>query len=304
MYLSDLHIKEKEPEKSIAYPGPRPVDASEMPLVLSLLELLKDGTRLNFIIEKDGVFWRGRHDKQAVDGTWFRLRRMAEKTPHLNELPSPMPSIIKDILLSNSIGRGGLIHIAGGPGCGKTTTGSATIKSRLMESGGVAYTVENPPELPLNGWHGPGYCTQTWVAGDDGEDWEESMRGVLRSQPTGTKLMLYVGEVNDPATARAMLRAASNGFLVVSTGFGSDIISGIDTFFQLIGHEHAPAFAAALRVIVYQTIQNGRFGVQVLTSEGPSSPVGNIIRSGHLAQLQNEINFQMNHVKAGRPLLA
>jgi twitching motility protein PilT len=306
MYLTDLHIKIGEPDKSLVYPGPRRITQEEMPMVDALLKKLKEiDHRVDFMVDSNGIFWRGRHDQHAVDGAWYRLRRIADEAPNLDKLPTPLLPQIKNILLSGAIGRGGLIHIAGGPGCGKTTSGSATVVSRLLKFGGVAYTVEDPPELPLNGWHGDGYCTQTWVAGDKGADWDESMRGVLRSQPAGTNLILYVGEVRDPETARAMLRAASNGFLVISTGFGSDIISGIDTFFQMIGREHAPSFAAALRVILYQNIsQDKRFSVQVLTSESASSPVASIIRAGQLAQLQNEITFQRNHMMAGKPLLA
>ena len=171
--------------------------------------------------------------------------------------------------------------------------------SRLSQYGGVAYSVEDPPELPLNGWHGNGYCTQTWVAGAAAADWMESMRGVLRSQPAGTNPMLYVGEVRDAETAHAMLRAASNGFLVISTGFGDNLINGVDTFFQLIGREYAPSLAAVLRVIVHQKIEGTRFSVQALTSDSPSSQVGSIIRSGSLAQLATEIIYQRNQLMAG-----
>ena len=156
--------------------------------------------------------------------------------------------------------------------------------------------------MPLNGFHGSGYCTQTWVAGDDAADWMESMRGALRSQPAGTNLIMYVGEVRDVETARAMLRAASNGFLVVSTGFGSDIVSGIDTFFQLVGRDYALTLAGVLRIVLYQKLAEGRFSVQALVSEDSSSPVAAIIRGGNLAQLQNEVVYQANRLQQGQPL--
>lgn len=300
MQITDIHIKQSEPDKSIVYPGPRPIAPEEVQMVRAFLVELEQVSRDDFMVNLGGVFWRGRRDFLAVDGLWFRLRRMAEKAPSLDSLPSPMPTAIKNILMSNQLSRGGLIHVAGGPGCGKTTTGSATVISRLEQYGGVAYSIEDPPELPLNGWHGKGYCTQTWVAGDNAADWMESMRGALRSQPTGANLIMYVGEVRDPDTAKTMLRAASNGFLVISTGFGSDIVSGIDTFFQLIGRDHAPSFAASLRAILHQKIENGQFAVNVLTSESPASPVANIIRGGSLALLQNEIMFQRNQMLAGQ----
>jgi twitching motility protein PilT len=310
--LTNLHIKTGEPVKSIAFdPDPRPVEPQDMELVKALLEqwnVLKKGNEgllIDFTIECHGDFWRGHLDLIAVDGSWLRFRKMLPEAPNLDKLPSPISAEVKRMLLSDAISRGGLIHIAGGPGSGKTTTGSAVVISRLLKFGGVAYTVEDPPELPLNGWHGKGYCTQACVAGDSAAAWDDAMRGVLRSQPSGTKLMLYVGEIRGVETARAMLRAASNGFLVISTGFASDIISGLDTFFQLIGRESARTLADALRIIVYQNLTpEKRLTVNALVSADPSGPVANIIRSGNLAQLRTEIDVQQTQLRLGRSLLA
>ena len=298
--LSDIHIKQNEPERSIAYRdgSPQPVREDELVLVHELLKKVSEIDRADFMVENDGTFWRGRKDKQAVDGTWFRLRKMQPKPPNLGALPSPMAAPYKAVLMSSQLQRGGLVHIAGAPGSGKTTTASAIVVSRLMEFGGVAYSVEDPPELPLNGWHGKGYCTQTWVAGDNAADWTESMRGVLRSQPTGTSVILYVGEIRDADTARAMLRAASNGFLVVSTGFGADIISSIDSFLQLVGRDYAPTIASVLRVVIHQKIENDRFTVDMLTCDQSTPQVANIIRGGQLAQLANEVLYQRNQIRS------
>ena len=56
---------------------------------------------------------------------------------------------------------------------------------RLGSCGGAAFTVEDPPELPLNGFHGQGYCTQTWVAGDGtaGERFAIEQAGAVLSPP-------------------------------------------------------------------------------------------------------------------------
>lgn len=305
--ISDIHIHTKsngasvvaDVPGSLVYPGPRSATDQQAPLIQALCEKCLAVGRSDFMIEEGGHFYRGRRDSRAVDGLWFRLRRMADVAPNLDELPTPMAAILKNTLLAEQLTKGGLIFVTGGPGCGKTTTASAILVSRLHQYGGVAYTVEDPPEMPLNGRHGPGYCTQTWVAGDDSADWAESMRGVLRSQPVGTNLMLYVGEVRDAETGRAMLRAASNGFLVVSTGFGNDIVSGIDAFFQLCGREYAMSVASVLRVVLYQKIIDGKFNAQMLVSESASSAVAAIIRNGQIAQLQNEVNYQKNRQISG-----
>ena len=294
--VTDIHIKKSDPESSIIYPGPRRPLLDEMNLIRKLLAAAEQIDRDDFMLQEGAQYWRGRRDKHAVDGTWYRLRCMAEHTPTLDTLPSPIPEPVKSILLSSACNRGGLIHIAGKPGTGKTTTASALVVSRLLKHGGVAYTIEDPPEMPLNGWHGNGYCSQTWVAGEGTADWMESMRGALRSQPVGTNLIMFIGEVRDPDTAKAILRAAANGFLVITTGFGTDLISAIDTLFQLISRDYAASLAAVLYAVLYLQLDKGRIGVQVLRSDGPASTVGTIIRSGVLASLQNEIMYQRNQL--------
>jgi Tfp pilus assembly pilus retraction ATPase PilT len=304
MKATDLHIKVKEPGKSLVFPGPRVIEGEDLTMAHAIIDKAEAISRDDFMVDIGGVFWRGRRDRHAVDGMWLRMRRMADTAPSLDALPSPLPNAIKKVLLSRNLSQGGLVLVTGGPGCGKTTSGCGIVVSRLQEYGGAAFTVEEPPELPLNGFHGPGYCTQTWVAGDQAADWIESMRGALRSQPAGTNLMLYVGEVRDPETASAMLRAASNGFLVISTSFGSDIVSGVDTFFQLFGEKFALSLAGVLRVVLYQSLREGRFTAQVLVSESPSSPVAALIRKGHLAQLQNEVQYQHNRLVTNQDLWA
>jgi len=109
--------------------------------------------------------------------------------------------------------------------------------SRLLRYGGFAYTIEDPPEIiALNGRHGNGYCTQTRVY-DGASGWEDSIKEILRSQPVGTSLMLFIGEIRSAEAARMAIRAASNGFLVITTSFATDMIAGIDTFYQLLGDE-------------------------------------------------------------------
>jgi twitching motility protein PilT len=191
--------------------------------------------------------------------------------------------------MSPNIGKGGLIHIVGGPGCGKTTTGSATVVSRLIEHGGMCTTIEDPDEMKLNGWHGKGYCSQHCI-----ENWGEAMKRALRCQPSGAKLMMYVGEVRDTEAARTMLRAANNGFLVVSTGFGADIVSGIDDFQKRLPADERGQLANALRLIVYQHLDNETqtLHVEMLRSESSQSTVAAIIRSGNLNALLDEINYQ------------
>jgi twitching motility protein PilT len=311
--LSDIHVFPAEPLKSLAFeeapagrpqdkPGPRVInEGDELELAKEIAEKVRDNERDDFMVEARGSFWRGRRSP-AVDGVWLRMRRMAEKAPTLDTLPLPLPSGVKKGLLHPALKSGGFVHVCGSAGSGKTTSAAATLVSRLMQSGGMATTIEDPPELPLNGFHGKGYCAQTWVKGDGTADWIESMRAALRGQPAGLHSMLFVGEVRDSETAQAMVRAASNGFLVISTGFGNDVVTGIDTFFQLLGARYAGTLAGVLRGVLYQQLRDGRFTAEMLVSEDGGSPVASLIRRGALAQLENELQYQRNRMAGGQDL--
>jgi len=137
---------------------------------------------------------------------------MSDVAPTLETVPSRFIDPIEKILMQPSLSGGGLILICGAPGSGKTTTASAILVSRLLKYGGFAYTIEDPPEIiALNGRHGNGYCTQTRVY-DGAGGWEESIKEVLRSQPVGASLILFIGEIRNAEAARMAIRAASNGF--------------------------------------------------------------------------------------------
>lgn len=304
--LTDIHIKVSDPAQSLVFPGPhRPETDAEKALISTIIERATSVNKNDFMVTVNGLFFRGRRDGQVVDGEWLRMRRMASVPPTLDSLPSPIPAGVKSMLLSPALAAGGLVYVIGAPGSGKTTTCSATLVSRLASFGGYAYTVEDPPEMPLNGWHKHGYCAQTWVGGDNSAEWQEALRGVLRSQPAGTPCILYLGEVRDSSSAAAMLRAASSGFLVVATGFGTDIPSAIDTLTRLAAGDGDPkavldSLAAILRMVLHQRITpDGKVVVRMLASALGRTPVANKIRNGQLPHLEGDVQFQANQLMMG-----
>lgn len=303
--ITDIHLYENAPEKSIVFPGPISVSAAGIELAKTLIERCRACRKTDFMVTLDGVFFRGRKEACAVDGAWYSLRRMPSDPPNLDALPSRMSASIKKMLLSPTLSAGGLVCVIGSPGAGKTTTASATLVSRLHAYGGFAYTIEDPPEMPLNGWHGQGYCRQTWVSGDNESNWAESMRGVLRSQPANTPVILLVGEVRDQESARAMLRAAANGFLVIATSFGTDIPSGIDALIRLTGGTEGDlsSLASVLRLVLHQRLRDGIMATQFLVSREPSSPVAIKLRAGQYNHLVSDIQFQANRAMLGEEVL-
>lgn len=295
--ISDIHLCERTPGESLSFPGPRKIPSELDCEIFALMGLCKSMKKADFMITHNGSFYRGRREERAVDGTWYQLRRMPPVAPTLETMPSKLPLPLVRMLMSPYLASGGLVYVTGAPGVGKTTTASAAVISRLKEFGGFAYTVEDPPEMPLNGWHEKGYCRQTWVAGDTSSDWAESFRGVLRSQPVGTSVILFVGEVRDGESARAMLRAANNGFLVIATGFGTDIVSGLSSLVQTSGADpesFLSSLSNVLRLVVHQRLNQKQVVATSLANRDSASSVAARIRRGELTHLNSDIQFQAN----------
>jgi type II secretory ATPase GspE/PulE/Tfp pilus assembly ATPase PilB-like protein len=297
---TDIYLYRDAPARSVAFPGPVVLDAAQQITAEALLARCEAFPQDDFTFQHEGTTWRARRDRFAVDGLWYRLRRLANAPPRLDALPSPMAPRIAEMLMSARLREGGLIYITGAAGSGKTTTASATVISRLHRFGGVAYTIEDPPELPLNGWHGPGWCSQTEVAGEQAADWAESFRGALRSQPSATAQMLFVGEIRNRESAQMMLQAAANGFLVIATGFGSDVVSAIDALLRLTGEAESGMLANLLRLVVFQRLQGGMLRTTALASSDASSPVAARIRSGQTVHLLDDVRQQEMQLMRGQ----
>jgi len=308
---SDIHLCVDRPERSLLFGrvglkriqvGPAQVPPEDHDQVRELIARCQGLGRQDFMIQFNDLFYRGRTNQETVDGTWFRLRKMPEKPPRLDALPSSLPPHLEAALIAGDLRQGGLVYLCGAPGSGKTTTASAALVSRLHLFGGFAYSVEDPPEFPLNGWHGDGYCAQNWVQADEETglaDWAEAFRGVLRSQPSGVPSILYVGEVRDQESAEACLRACTSGFLVIATGFGTDVISGIETIARLAGAKDKEnhiwtQIAAMLRVVIHQRIVDGSLHASGLINESASTAIAARIRGGQLTQLVTDIERQTN----------
>jgi Tfp pilus assembly ATPase PilU len=314
--ITDLALSADEFAKSFCFPGPRQIPGENRDYCQALLDrcmamVNEYPNRYDFAVSHREVTWRVHYDKLAIDGEWFRLRRMPNSAPHLweNGLPSKLPQSIRNVLLHPELRKGGLVYVCGATGSGKTTTGAAIVRSRLELFGGMAYTVEDPPEHPLNGWHKgangiSGYCSQTMV--DSGDDsaagWANSMMGALRSQPAGTPSILYVGEVRTPQAADVAIQAAGNGFLVIVTGFATDVPSGIEALLKLLGRERCYVLGHLLRIVIYQQlIRSGdsslALNAQVCVSPSSNSRMATIVSSGQVLRLQDEVSRQSHAIR-------
>lgn len=302
--FTDAHICEERIDRSIIFPGPRLPMPEEIELLGVFLQMSKKFSSVEFMFNYMGYAFRGHREDRATDGTWYRLRRLPLESPCLSSLPSPLPTWLSSLLLDETLKSGGLLYFIGAPAQGKTTTASATLVSRLQKFGGYALTIEDPPEMPLSGWHGGGYCSQTWINDQSENSWGEGIKGALRSMPANTPSMLYIGEVRDHDCATTMLRAASNGFLVLATGFATDIPSGLQALSRIAGDNESThqMMANALRLALHLQIIDGGLRTSPLVSANSSSSVAKRIRQNEYNQLQNDINIQQAMIRKGESL--
>jgi twitching motility protein PilT len=100
----------------------------------------------------------------------------------------------------------------------------------LENEGGFAYTIEDPPEMPMDGLYqakkgGLGLCKQTEVVNNN---WELGLRSALRSKPR----YILVGETRTAETAAELLRASTSGHLVISTIHANNLEDGLTSLIK------------------------------------------------------------------------
>jgi twitching motility protein PilT len=163
----------------------------------------------------------------TTTGIQYNCRKMPVTTPSICKLGLPDP-IVK--YMTSLATESGLILLAGPTGMGKTTTVSALAKEFLETHGGFLYTIEDPPEMPLDGLYpakngGLGLCKQSPV---ENERWGEGLKSALRSRPR----YILVGEIRTPEVASQALRAATSGHLVLSTIHANSVEDALNSMIK------------------------------------------------------------------------
>lgn len=198
-------------------------------------------------------------------------------------------------------GLAGLIVIAGPFGAGKTTSASALIAARLSKFGGVAITIEDPPEMPLEGKHGEGVCYQTWV---DRGGFGDATRKMARFAPS----IIFLGEVRDSETAAEALRASINGRLVVCTTHADSVPMAIERIYSLANgasgssEDTANLLASGLLCVAHQRLdgepKHPKMSLLWL-GDDDSHGIRNTIRQRRFDQIGSEVTLQLNRMMMG-----
>lgn len=275
--------------------------------------------QINEQVQRDGDFqiaidctrWRGaRRRSNGSTQVWLRRLPMAAAT--LADLA--VPSGVRSLLTQPWLNDGGLVMFAGLTGQGKTTVATATVISRLLAFGGRAVAVEDVSEVPMEGRWGGGTCRQIAVDYDAAAERDSGFSGAVRyayrCMPSARPAILYVGEVRDTETAVEVVRAASNGMLVISTIHAGDPQSALLRLSTLaaagMGEAAAVSLAQAVRLVVSQTVRlrrdasgwsRGAYDMQIAASNGAASAVANHVRKGTIAQMQQTISLQNTRLR-------
>jgi general secretion pathway protein E len=135
----------------------------------------------------------------------------------------------------------GMFIVAGPTGSGKTTTLYAMLHEMRAREKSVV-TIEDPVEYQIDG------IVQIPVDRRHGLSFAEGLRGMLRLDPDA----LLMGEIRDPADARAAVEAAGGGRVLMTTVHSSDAVGAIVSLRNLELPNHS--IATAVRVVVAQRL--------------------------------------------------
>lgn len=224
----------------------------------------------------------------SVGGTWWAARRVWQKPRDMEALGFARK--LRDKIID--IGRSsGLILITGPTGAGKTTSAYGILYDLLLRTGGAAYCIEDPPEIPLDGAVGEaGWCFQVELKEDR---WGDAIVEALRSHPT----YLFLGEIRTREGARQALRAAVNGHLVIATLHAGNALESINAILALLDpderREAMGMLADGLLMVLNQRmIGHGlqrRLDHQVLVAAGDFA-IKAKIRAGTIEMLSTEVD--------------
>ena len=277
--------------------------------------LLGHGDEREFFLSSIGSentgFRVARIDSQA--GRWYALRRSLISITSLEELG--VPDHLVECLDYVSVRRG-LILVVGSMGAGKTTFASAVMHRFLTKIGGVGVTIEDPPELPLEGPVGnAGMCFQLRcrLPKTDDRVYEggpllptafEAFVSSLRMAPR----FLMLGEIRENESASQIIRAGGIGNVVIGTLHAEDVLSGISNLEKMAVQNDSEDMvrahmATGLALVVHcdqvQTRERAVVRYKYLFTTGQTD-IAELIRAGKVKLLVGNLERQEKMIEAGK----
>ncbi len=249
-----------------------------------------------FSIVVDELMFRVTMIREVSGSEIFIMRPSTAEMRKIEEV-GIAPKLVRQLMIPNLKG---LVVLAGETGSGKTTTAAAILKARLDKIGGIAVTIEDPPEVNLNGEQGLGRCMQVRASRRTGGYKEHLVRS-LRSNPD----MILLGEVREEAAAQEVVEASLNGHLIVTTIHASGVATAIERLASLAAGQRSPEasykkLAQGLRMVIWQNLEHQadgsapRYTYEALSLIGDeASGARSKIATGKCGHLVQDIDQQM-----------
>lgn len=258
----------------------------------------------DFRVMIDGITWRCCRDVSGLSAE-VSMRQITSTLPTLSDINTTNVGLI-GLLEHPFLNDGGVVLISGLNGSGKTTLCGAFLHSRMKLYGGRCVSVEDPKELAMEGFIGEGVVRQMEVRYDEGLDahrrgFAGAIRRAYRKFPASRPIILYVGEVRDEETAVEILKAGSNGMLVLTTIHAETATAAIERLIGLASIRLGPGVnamaASAIRLSIHSTLEwidasagesrfkRARSILEALFSSGPTHALAALIRSGQFHQI-------------------
>lgn len=315
--MSDAYMTLDNLKGTVIYPGAKSLMRNPMfyDFFEKASEIIQKKTKkvfsLKFTHEDKLLLFRAQVF-QSVEGKIVVLRRLPSIVPDISKLG--FSNNLVELLTHERLNKGGLIIIAGETGQGKSTTAASIISHRLKKFSSFALTIEDPVELPLQGFYQNekdsskrGVCFQM-----DAEDFNmiEAIKDSMRCYPSISNSILFLGETRDSEAAHEVLKVANNGHLVITTMHGNDIKGTLHRFINLAAsapnanaNDTRITFGNVFRLLIHQEMEiNAVTGKrkaipQILFSQDSSSRIANAIRENGVDMLSTEIDMQKSALR-------
>lgn len=184
----------------------------------------------------------GEHNGDNIEGQLVRVRVTVQRQGlgnkiglmirALHELPESVASLGLPVQVSTMTkSNAGLILVCGATGAGKTTTVAAMIHEINSTRYANILTIEDPVEYVHERIRS---IINPREIGVDVDTFENGVKDALRFAPD----VIMIGEIRDPETMRAALRAAESGHLVLATMHAASSFNAVR---KVMGYLQTPA---------------------------------------------------------------
>ncbi|MCZ8295554.1 MAG: ATPase, T2SS/T4P/T4SS family [Rhodobacteraceae bacterium] len=224
------------------------------------------------------------------------LRRIDKS--HLSVKSLGMPTWCSEELVRLGASSG-LVLVAGAFSSGKSTTSAACLREWVDVHGGVAVTIEDPPEKALAGFYAGGQIYQLDVRNGAFAD-------VIRASRRWAFRYMLLGEVRDQTSADELLQISLGGPMVITTIHASgpvEALMALSRFASSNGEADSvnDRIAATILGVLWQSINNGRLEVQYLSFRGRNAAsMRTKVSDGRFRLLREDLHYQSNLRNLGR----